>query len=86
MFTLEKKILRKIHSLHVKQHLNARVMERLAEWCQNLYEVVSFQNRKTYSKNVVLKEKIPANFEPCGLKFHNPTDFKLQKHFGPIAH
>ena len=61
-------------------------MERLAEWCQNLYEVVSFQNRKTYSKNVVLKEKIPANFEPCGLKFHNPTDFKLQKHFGPIVH
>ena len=61
-------------------------MEMLAEWGQNLYEVVSFQNRKTYSKNVVLKEKIPANFEPCGLKFHNPTDFKLQKYFGPIVH
>ena len=34
----------------------------------------------------VCELKIPANFEPCGLKFHNPTDFKLQKHFGPIVH
>ena len=30
--------------------------------------------------------KITANFKPCGLKFHNPTDFKLQKYFGPIVH